>query len=187
MNASKKIRMIAALGTLSAGVWAGTFAAFTDSAPGSAVFSTGTVDIVLDTAVDDAAYDFATFTTSNMKPGQAATYATLPVKNSGSLAFGYTMATASTNTDTKNLNTQLTYGVRAVTAATACNATGFAASTDIRVVDGALSAAATTVSKALAAGTSELLCFKIELPSTVGDTYQGATTTATLTFSATQS
>lgn len=186
MNLSKKIRVIAALGTLSAGVWAGTFAAFTDSSVGTSTFSSGTVDIGLDNDTTDA-YTFATLTTANMKPGQAATYAALPVKNLGSLAFGYTMATAADNADTKGLRTQLRYGVRGLAAGLACDATNYAASLDVRVTEGALDAAATTASKAVAAGASDLLCFKIELPSTVTDTYQGASTTATLTFSATQS
>lgn len=185
MRTSKRIRIVAALGTLSAGAWAGTFATFTDSASGTSTFSTGTVDLGLDSNTSDA-YDFVTFTASNMKPGQAATYAALPVKNLGTLAFGYTMATASSNADGKALNTQLRYGVRGL-ATGGCDATTYSGSLDVRVVEGALSAAATTVSKAVAVGATDLLCFKMELPSAVGDAYQGASTTVTLSFSATQS
>jgi hypothetical protein len=38
----------------------------------------------------------------------------------------------------------------------------------------------------LAAGANEVLCFKIELPSSTGNAFQNATTVATLTFTAEQ-
>ena len=47
MSRSKKIRTLAALGTLSGAAWAGTFASFTDDASSAATFSAGTVDLVV--------------------------------------------------------------------------------------------------------------------------------------------
>jgi hypothetical protein len=40
--------------------------------------------------------------------------------------------------------------------------------------------------RSLDAATSEILCFRVSLPSSTGNAFQGATTTATFTFSAEQ-
>jgi hypothetical protein len=40
--------------------------------------------------------------------------------------------------------------------------------------------------RTLAASANEVLCFQVELPSSTGDAYQNATTTATFTFYAEQ-
>ena len=98
------------------------------------------------------------------------------------------MSTSATNADSKALRDQLTLGVRKVANAAACDSVGvgYAASLDIMTADGALSAGA-IASRALTSGTNEVACFRVELPSTSGDGFQGATTTATFHFSATQS
>lgn len=181
MNASKKIRVIAALGTLSGAVWAGTFATFTDSADSVSTFTTGTVDL---TATANA---FASLTVDNLKPGDVK-YAPLTVTNAGTLAYGYTMSTASTNADNKGLRDQLTLGIKKVANAAACDVAGvgYTASVDTADAGGSLSGAA-IASRALAAGTNEVLCFRVELPGATGNSFQDSTTTATFTFAATQS
>ncbi len=181
MNASKKIRILAALGTVSGAVWAGTFATFTDSGTAESTFSTGTVDLELSNELDDA-YDFATLTTSNMKPGDVK-YAPLTMENAGTLGFSYSMSTSATNADTKGLAGQLVAGVKI---AASCDATGYDALTATTVAaEGALSNLAIS-SRTLASAASEVLCFKVSLPSSTGDTFQNASTNATFTFSATQ-
>ena len=184
MNLSKKIRVVAALGTLSAGVWAGTFAAFTDSATSTSTFSTGTVDLELSNEADDA-YDFTTLSTSNMKPGDVK-YAPITVENAGSLGYSYTMTSAESEAV---LSAELKLG--AVTSALTCDSTGYTAAGlvpgNVVIANGNLSDAAIGTARPLAAGGSEVLCVRVELPSAAGNAFQNLTTTSTLTFSATQS
>jgi hypothetical protein len=116
-----------------------------------------------------------------MKPGDVR-YAPLTVANTGTLPFSYAMATSATNTDGKNLRDQLTVEVRLVANTGACTAAGFNGSSTT-LTSGALSAAAFT-GRSLAASASEVACFKVSLPSSAGDAYQGAATTATFTLSA---
>lgn len=187
MNTSKKIRAVAALGTLSAGIWAGTFATFTDSGDATSTFTAGTVDIELADEADDA-YGFTSIEMSNMKPGDV-TYAPLKVENAGTLAFTMDMSVSATNTDSKGLRDELQMGARVVADAATCDGAGLgyaAALLNTVVAEGDLSAAAVT-DRAYAAGASEVWCVKVELPSTAGNAFQAATTTATLTFAATQS
>jgi predicted ribosomally synthesized peptide with SipW-like signal peptide len=186
MGNVRKVRLVLCLGSLSALLWAGTFATFTDSGTADSTFTAGSVDLLLSGEADDA-YAFTSIEMANMKPGDVK-YAPLTVANNGSLGFSYTMSTSATNADSKALRDQLTLGVRKVANTAACDSAGvgYLASLDTMTASGALSAGA-IASRTLTAGTSEVACFRIELPSTAGDTFQGATTTATFTFSATQS
>ncbi len=186
MRTSKKLRLVLSLGSLSALVWAGTFATFTDSGTAESTFTAGSVDLLVGGEADDA-YAFTAIEMSNMKPGDVK-YAPLSIANNGTLGFTYTMSTAATNADSKALRDQLTLGIKKVVNAAACDSAGvgYAASLDTMTASGALSAGA-IASRSLAAGTSEVACFRVELPSGSGDTFQGATTTATFTFNATQS
>ena len=113
-------------------------------------------------------------------------YAPLTIANNGTLPFTYSMATSATNGDTLGLRDQLTLGVKKVANAGACDAAGYAASVDALTASGVLSAGA-IASRALDAGTSEVACFRIDLPAAVANALQGATSTATFTFTATQS
>ena len=181
MNASKKIRVLAALGTLSGAVWAGTFATFSDQATSSSTFTSGTVDLELTNEADDA-YNFASLSTSNMKPGDVK-YAALTVENAGSIASTYTMA--STESETA-LSGELQLG--AVVGAVTCDAAGYttAATLGTVIATGDLAAAGVTTPRALAAAGSEVLCFRVELPEATSNDFQGLTTTSTFTFTLTQ-
>ena len=185
MRTATKLRLVLCLGSLSGLVWAGTFATFTDSGTASSTFTAGTVDLVVSGETDDA-YDFTSIQMGNMKPGDVK-YAPLTIANTGTLGFTYSMSTSSTNTDSKNLAGQLTLGVKKVDAEATCDSAGvgYGASAVTLMSAGALSSAA-IASRSLAASASEVACFRVELPSTADNTYQGATTTATFTFSATQ-
>lgn len=182
---NKKVRLVLSLGLLSGVVWAGTFATFTDSGTASSTFTAGSVDLLLSGEADDA-YAFTSIEMSNMKPGDVK-YAPLTIANNGTLDFSYTMATSATNADSKALRDQLTLGIKKVATAAACDSAGvgYTASLDTMTASGALSSAAIS-SRSLSAGASEVACFRVELPSSSSDTFQGATTTATFTFSATQ-
>lgn len=182
----KKTRLLLCGGALSGLVWAGTYATFTDSGTADSTFTAGTVDLLISGETDDA-YAFTSIEMSNMKPGDVK-YAPLTIANAGTLGFSYSMATSATNADTKALRDQLTLGVKKVVDAATCDSAGvgYAASLDTMTASGALSAGA-IASRTVAAGANEVACFRVELPSTSGDTFQAATTTATFTFSATQS
>lgn len=181
----RKTRLLLTFGLLFGAAWAGTFATFTDSGTATSTFTAGTVDLLISSEADDA-YAFTSIEMSNMKPGDVK-YAPLTIANNGTLSFSYSMATSATNTDTKALRDQLTLGIRKVANAAACDTAGYAAATggDILFAEAALAGGA-IASRTLASG-SEVACFKVLLPSGSGDSFQAATTTATFTFSATQS
>jgi spore coat-associated protein N len=174
---------------------AASLALFTSTATvPSNTFSTGTVIIV----TDHPATAIVSF--SNMAPGDQVTNPLL-VSNTGTLALRYAVSSVATNVDTKGLKDQLVLTVK--TGVTACTNAGFA--TDgTEVYTGDVDAAATygpTVAgkrmgdvatgqdagdRSLAASASETLCWHVSLPSATDDTFQGAATTATFTFSAEQ-
>jgi predicted ribosomally synthesized peptide with SipW-like signal peptide len=187
MLLSRKVKVIAALGTLSSAVWASTYATFTDSATAASTFTAGTVDLTANAEADDD-YAFTALESSNLKPGDIV-YAPLTIANVGTLAFTYTMTSSSTNTDSKALRDTLRLGAKKVANAGACDSggVGYAASATTVLAEGAISGAAIAVARGVAASTSEVLCFKVELPSNAGDSLQASTTTTTMTFSATQS
>ncbi len=177
-----KARVLLCGGVLSAVIWAGTFATFTDSGTASSTFTAGTLDLVVGGDTDDA-YAFTSIQMGNMKPGDVM-YAPLSIANTGTLGFDYTMATSATNADTLGLAGQLTLGIKAV--ASTCDATTYGASSDVMDAGGALSGAA-IASRNLASAASEVACFRVELPSASDNSFQAATTIATFTLSATQS
>jgi predicted ribosomally synthesized peptide with SipW-like signal peptide len=180
----KNLRILLCFGGLFGATWAGTFATFTDSGTATTTFTAGTVDLLLNSEADDD-YAFTTLQLLNLKPGDLV-YAPLTVANNGTLPFTYSMATSATNGDGLGLRDQLTLGIKKVANAGACDAAGYAASVDVLTASGALSAGA-IASRALAASTSEVLCFRVDLPAASGNLFQGATTPATFTFTATQS
>lgn len=186
MQLARKIKVLASLGTLSTAVWASTYATFTDSATSASAFTAGTVDLLVSSETDDA-YAFTALESGNLKPGDVV-YAPLTMNNAGTLAFGYSMSSSSTNADAKALRDTLRLGAKVVANAPACDSAGvgYTASATTVLAEGAINGASFT-SRGLASGATEVLCFKVELPSAAGDSLQAATTTTTMTFAATQS
>jgi predicted ribosomally synthesized peptide with SipW-like signal peptide len=184
MKLSRRIKVVLALGTMSSAVWASTYATFTDSATATSTFTAGSVDLVLNADTSDA-YSFTTLSSSNMKPTDVV-YAPLTVANTGTLGFSFSMASSSTNADSKALRDTLEMGIKLVANAGACDAAGYAASATTIHAQAAINGQSVGA-RTLSAGSSEVWCFKVELPSGAGDSLQGATTTTTMTFSATQS
>lgn len=187
MSMSKNLRVIAALGTLSGAVWAGTFASFTDDASSSATFTAGTVDLVAGGDVNDA-YDFASLTVPNMKPGDVQ-YAPLTIDNAGTLGFTYGMTSSASDVGgtPAGLGAALDLEVRSVAAAGDCSAAGWSTATSV-VPAGGLTAAAIT-GRTLAAASGEVLCFQVTFPDTgagLDNALQGSSTTATFSFTAAQ-
>ena len=174
--------LLAACAVLGLGA-VGTLAAWTDtSTVTSGTFSTGTVDLKIGTttgnAVDTNPSTFTTgLTLTTMAPG-ASKSQTLVVVNSGTVAFGYTIAGTATNNGTGS--DQLGSGMALnVYAGSAC--TGTPLNSTGRFTFNA------TASRALAAGANETLCFLATLPSSADSALQNQTTAATFTFTATNS
>lgn len=144
----------------------------------SSKFDTGTLSLGVNPAT-------ALFNVTGMKPGDVA-FAPLTLSNTGSLSLSYSMTSSATNADNKGLAAALTGEVRLISGST-CNATTFNASTTTIAsnVTG-LASLATSSARTVAPAANEVACFKVTLPSSAGNTLQGATTTASFTFVAAQ-
>lgn len=170
-----------------------TGAIFTDSAAvGSNAFSTGTVD--LSTSV---ASDLVSFTSPKMLPGDSIVDA-VTVTNAGNVELRYAISSATTE---NVLAAQLDLTVWAeaaeadATANTTCDSTApttvlyaaadLGSTTGVNLV-GDAAQGSQTGDRALAAAVSEILCFKVALPTTTGNTFQNLSSTATFTFAGEQ-
>jgi spore coat-associated protein N len=166
------------LAALCLGTASMSLAQFTDSDTSSGSFTTGTLDI--------ATSPSTLFTVTAMVPGDTVN-ATLTISNGGTIQLRYAMTSSSTNTDTKALRDQLTLTIKTV--GTSC-----ALFDGTQLYSGALSGAAfgstsqgqQAGDRSLDAATSELLCFRVNLPLASDNGFQGATTSTTFTFSAEQ-
>ncbi len=183
---AKLTASIAVLGGLVVLLSLSVLALFTDTASVPAnTFTTGTVDISTNPAT-------ALVTFSDMAPGDQVVNA-ITVSNAGSLELRY----AVTSTTTEDvLAAQLDLTIKS--GVTTCTIAGFDTDGTVVYAAGDLgSVAGTNVigdptqgaqagDRTLAASGSEVLCFKVSLPSSTGNTFQGLTTTATFAFQAEQ-
>jgi predicted ribosomally synthesized peptide with SipW-like signal peptide len=185
-SAFTRTRLILAGTALLGLVWAGTFAAFSDSGESESTFTAGTLDLLVGGDADDA-YAFTTIQMNNIEPGDVK-YAPLTLSNPGTLPLRYSMSTSATNPDNKNLAGALTLEARVVADQDACDSggTGFNASQTVAITSGPLSSAAISSRTLSAGGGSEVLCFKVALPSDAVNELQGATTVATFSFAGAQ-
>ena len=175
----RRRRAVAALllGVSVVGLGAGAFslALFTDQATNSGTFATGSIDIATSPAT--------VFTVNNMMPGDSSTTA-LTVTNGGSATLRYALTADATNP----LGTALRLEIK--TQGTSCAAfdgTSVLAATSLdagAVGDPAQGAQAGD--RTLAAAANEVLCFRVSLPLTTGNTLQNSNSTATFTFDAEQ-
>lgn len=190
MSRSGKIRAVLALGTVVGLGTVFTLAAWSDTSVTSGTFSTGIVDITID-GVDNPP-SVTSLSLTNAKPGDV-TYAPLTVANEGTIDFTYTMAPAITtpSTSTPLLESVLTLSVVHVANAGACAAAAFtapAAGDQLIYPARALNVTTATSARPLAATTgSEVLCFRVELPSSASNLVQDQSTTVSFTFVGTQS
>lgn len=163
---------LSALTALSVGAGAMSFAAFTGDADVTTNgFTTGTVDISTTPAS-------SLFNVSGILPGYSETQA-LDVTNSGTSDVDYTMSTSATNSDSKNLRSQMTLLVTEEDVDGGCDDLD-----GTQLYSGALASGALS-SRFLAALDAETLCFQVVLPSSTGNAFQNAATTVTFTFNAT--
>ncbi len=195
MSKIAKLAMsIATLGVVLSLVTVGTMALFTDTETiGANTFSTGTIDLTV-------APTSALVTFSNMMPGDTVTNP-LVVGNAGSESLRYAVSSVATNADAKGLKDQLVLTVKTVdatTPVTPCNEFDGAFTLytgDLDAVTGKIlgdsvagqtGVANTGGDRTLASSTNETLCFRVNLPTATGNSFQGAATTATFTFDAEQ-
>jgi hypothetical protein len=164
-----------------------TLALFTDQETVTADFTTGTI------ALDAAKIDALVLTTANLMPGDQITDDVV-VENDGNAQLRYAMSTSSTDPG-GGLRSVLTLTVKTVDVTTPlvpCDDfdgattlyTGVFGATTAKFGDP--TAGADTGDRTLDAGANETLCFRVELPSGTGNSYQGTTTTTTFTFDAEQ-
>lgn len=161
-------------------------AVFTSTASvGANTFTTGTVNLTTSPTT-------ALVTLSAMAPGDQVT-APITVTNGGTLALRY----AITSTTTENvLATQLALTIKSgvttctnasygATGTVLYNAAALGNTTAINVV-GNPTQGSQAGDRTLAASGNEILCFNVSLPLASGNTFQGLTSTATLSFQAEQ-
>jgi hypothetical protein len=171
------VALLAAVSLLTIGAGTISLAQFTDTTSSTWSFTAGTIDISTNPTVFTAI--------TSMMPGDNATQA-LTVTNGGTGDLRYAMSTAATNA----LGDQLTLTIKtedagggcaaftgtSVLAATALDGAGFGSSN--QGIDAG--------DRNLAAGASEVLCFRVGLALSTGNTFQGASSAATFTFDAEQ-
>ncbi len=168
--------LLAVSAFLTLGSGASTLALFTASNSPTAAFTTGTIDLTTSPST--------IFTATAVMPGDSGSQ-TLAVTNSGTGQLRYAMTTSATNTDTKNLASQLALTITAGT----CPGSGGALYGSAAVGSAALGSTAQGAQagdRTVNAGATDNLCFAWSLPSGTGNAFQGATTTATFTFAAEQ-
>jgi predicted ribosomally synthesized peptide with SipW-like signal peptide len=180
--------LLALLGVAGIGAGQLSHALFTDTETVDGVFSSGS--IILDAGRIDA----LTLSTGAMMPGDSVTDDVV-VENDGTAQLRYAISTSSTNADGLGLRDALTLEVRTIDATapgTPCDnfdGTSLLAATALGASAAGVgdpAAGADTGDRTLNAAASETLCFRVSLPSSTPQTYQGASTTTTFTFSAEQ-
>jgi predicted ribosomally synthesized peptide with SipW-like signal peptide len=157
-----------------------TIAWFTDSESlGANAFTAGTIDISTSPAT-------ALLTAGAMMPGDTIN-GTLVVTNSGSAQLRYALSASATNADGKALRGVIQLTVKTLgTSCASFDGTSLYAGTLGDGAFGSSAPGADSGDRTLNAATSETLCFRAQLPTSTGNAYQGATTTATFTFDAEQ-
>ena len=180
---SDRVRAVLSLGVVLGFGSVGTLAAWIDDATASgATFSSGTIDLIVGGAANDA-FDFSAMGVTNMVPGSTEAQ-TITVNNNGSATFKYTVTSAATNGDTKALMDALTWRMTTGTASGTDLSRLCSGGTVVNTGTGINGSLISTGRQVLTTAT-ETLCFEVTLPTGALSALQGATTTAILTFTAT--
>ncbi len=187
---TKRLALVGGITAVVAGAFlsSGATAFFTANAViGNNIFTAGSLDIAL-TPEGPAA---AAISFTNMVPGDSVTQPVV-VANVGSVDFRYSMTSIATNTDGRALKDQLVFTVKTADVGGGCAAftgttvyTGDLDSTTGKIL-GDPATGAQAGDRNVATPLTETLCFRGALPTTAGNIYQSATTTATFTFDAEQ-
>ena len=179
--------IIASMAAASTALFTG--AVFTDTERvDNSEFTSGTVDITATPAKTILA-------NPNLAPGDTVV-GVVEIKNSGSLEYRYSATGFASTIDDKALHTQLQMRVYAVRDPSQCTGTGPAGATPLATKAG-ISATEESLfgdraqgaqagDRVLAAGASELLCVRVDLPLDTPNEFQDATTSLSFTFYAEQ-
>jgi Camelysin metallo-endopeptidase len=171
------VALLGAISMLTIGAGSISLAQFTDTAGATWNFTAGTIDI----SVNPTA--FAAI--NPMMPGDVNTQP-LTVTNGGTAQLRYAMSTTATNA----LGTAIQLTVKTEDAGGGCAAftgTTVVAATNLNgAAFGNSLQGAQAGDRTLAAGASEVLCFRVSLPLAAPDSLQGATSAAAFTFNAEQ-
>ncbi len=168
------------LAATSLGAGAMSLALFTDTAAvtGNA-FTAGTIDI-------STTPTSALLTLDPIMPGDTVN-GSLVVSNAGTADLRYAMTSSSTDADNLHLAAQMTLEVRTLGASCAAfDGTVVYSGTLASAAFGDVTAGAQSGDRGLLAATSETLCFRAALDIATGNSFQGAVTATTFTFSAEQ-
>lgn len=177
-----KPKAIASLGIVLGLGAIGTLAAWSDSATAtSGVFSTGSIDLQLNgNQGNPTAYAFTTLSKSGMMPG-ASVAAALPVQNTGTTPFNYTMsANSTTSVAAPYLKVIVSTGT---SNGTTCSG-GTVIANNVPLVSGG-GANLIQTARPLANGGSETLCFQVTLDSAAPTAVQNQTVNTSFNFNAT--
>jgi hypothetical protein len=126
-------------------------------------------------------------------PGDSTAPAAITVTNAGNQSLRYAVTSTADDTDTKGLAGQLTLTIKTL----GTNCTTFDGT---QLYSGALDVSPPAITnligdptqgaqagdRTLASAATETLCFEVSLPSSTGNAFQGASTTATFAFDAEQ-
>lgn len=171
------VALLGAVSLLTIGAGTISLARFTDTTSSTWSFTAGTIDISTNPTVFTAI--------TSMMPGDNATQP-LTVTNGGTGDLRYAMSTAATNA----LGDQLTLTIKTEDAGGGCAAFTGTSVLAATALDGAGFGSANQGIDAgdrnLAAGASEVLCFRVSLALSTGNAFQGASSAATFTFDAEQ-
>jgi len=169
------VAMLLASSLATVGAGAMSLAVFTDSKASSGSWTAGTVILGVSPAT--------AFTATGILPGDTGSQ-TIAVSNTGTGALRYAMTSTTTNTDSKGLAAQMTLTIKLGTCAAATTTlyTGLLSAAAI----GNPAQGADLGDRAVAATTTENLCFAWTFPLGSGNAFQSAATTATFTFAAEQ-
>jgi hypothetical protein len=142
-----------------------------------ATIKSGSIDLKVNGL--DGTVAFSTLALTGMTPGTTAA-GVLTVSNTGLSPLKYTATSTASNT-ANGLAAALVVKVTGDASAPAKTCTG----ATLAGTGTSLNGSVVSTGRRLAAGASETLCVQVTLPSTAPSSLQGATTVATLTFSAT--
>ena len=193
MEVTAKTKRLAVIGgivvtVLGAYLSTGATAFFTaNGVIGTNTFTAGSLDIAL-TPEGPAA---TAISYANMVPGDSVTQP-VTISNVGSVNFRYSMTSVATNPDGRALKDELVFTIKTADAGGGCSSftgttvyTGDLDSTTGKII-GDPATGAQPGDRTINSPLAETLCFRGTLPTTAGNIYQSATTTATFTFDAEQ-
>jgi spore coat-associated protein N len=182
---------IGILASASIGSAAMSTALFTDQRTVNNTFTAGSITL------NAAAIAALSLTSTNVMPGDNITGAVV-VQNDGTSQLRYSLASASTNVDTKGLRQVLTLTIKTIDVTTPgvpCDnfdgtttvlATTALHNGTVGIGFGSAATGAQAGDRNLNAAASETLCFRVNLPSGTTNAYQSASTVTTFTFDAEQ-